>query len=192
LAERGGPVAPLASAHLADSELLAHLERGVDAVFASMIGACAQLVRLEGCSPREVRGSDGDLALECDAPLAPSLRVERDAVVEFRGALDGHVALRADAACAATIARGLLMASEEEALGREEIDDALKECANMLTGWLKSHALDPFGAVSMGVPSLVRAARDAQSLPVGALVYRASGGAFALELWRRSADAPTV
>lgn len=174
---------PAAPALPSDAELLAHLERAVDEVFATMIGACERRARVEGVELIE-RSSGAELELLLDGGAL--LRVDREAVVEFRGALDGRVAIRANAACAASIARGLLMSSEDDTLALEEVNDALKECANMLTGWLKSKALDPLGAFSMSVPFIKDAPRELVGAPAGTLVYSTRGGDFAIELRRRS------
>lgn len=173
---------PAAAALPSDAELLGHLERAVDEVFTTMIGACQRRARVDGVELIE-RPSGAELELLLDGGAL--LRVDREAVVEFRGALDGRVAIRANAACAKAIARGLLMSEEDDALALEEVNDALKECANMLTGWLKSKALDPLGAFSMSVPFIKNAPRELVGKPAGTLVYSTSGGEFAIELWRR-------
>ncbi len=173
----------------ADSELLTHLESGVATIFASMIGDCARLARIEGGAPPEPAEARGDSALQPGSTGEAPQRSGREAVVEFRGALDGRVALRAGGGCATAIARGLLMAPEGEPLAPEEIDDALKECANMITGWLKSQALDPIGEFTISVPFLERSGRAALGPPAGSLVYRTGGGEFCVELWRRTPSA---
>lgn len=174
---------PAATALPSDAELLGHLERAVDEVFATMIGACERRARVDGAGLTE-RSSGAELELLLNGGAL--LRVDREAVVEFRGALDGRVAIRANAACATAIARGLLMSEEDDALALEEVNDALKECANMLTGWLKSKALDPLGAFSMSVPFIKDAPRELVGAPAGTLIYSTRGGEFAIELWRRT------
>lgn len=179
MAERVAPSATRSTTLPADSELLSHLESGVATVFASMIGECARLARIEGCGPSETSGA------RVGVEHGSATDFGREAVVEFRGVLDGRVALRATNGGATAIARGLLMAPEGDPLAPEEIDDALKECANMITGWLKSQALDPIGEFTMSVPFLDRTQRAELGEPAGALVYRTAGGEFAVELWRR-------
>lgn len=178
-----GAATPAAKALPSDAALLGHLERAVDEVFATMIGACERRARVDGAELTE-RSNGAELQLVLDGGAL--LRVDREAVVEFRGALNGRVAIRANASSATAIARGLLMSSEEDSLALEEVNDALKECANMLTGWLKSKALDPLGAFSMSVPFIKDAPRELVGAPAGALVYSTRGGEFAIELWRLS------
>lgn len=166
-----------------DAELLGHLERAVDEVFATMIGACERRARVDGAELLE-RSSGAELELVRNGDAL--LRVDREAIVEFRGVLDGRVAVRANAACAASIARGLLMCAQDDPLTLEEVNDALKECANMLTGWLKSNALDPLGDFTMSVPFIKDAPREVVGASAGTLVYSTAGGEFAIELWRRA------
>ncbi len=180
MAESAAPSA--AGALPSDAELLGHLERAVDEVFATMIGTCERRARVDGGELIE-RSNGAELELLLDGGAL--LRVDREAVVEFRGALDGRVAIRANAACATAIARGLLMSDEQDSLALEDVNDALKECANMLTGWLKSKALDPLGAFSMSAPFIKDAPRELVGAPAGTLVYSTRGGEFAIELWRR-------
>jgi len=173
---------PAVGALLSDEALLGSLEQAVDEVFATMIGACERRARVDGAELLE-RPSGAELELVLNGGAL--LRVDREAVVEFRGALDGRVAIRANAACATAIARGLLMSDEGDPLALEEVNDALKECANMLTGWLKSHTLDPLGSFSMSVPFIKDAPRELVGVPAGTLVYSTCGGEFAIELRRR-------
>ncbi len=187
MAEQLGKLGKAPPALPSDSELVDHLERAVVEVFATMIGECERVERLDGALPSESASQTGRVQLALSAGATPAMTVEREAVVEFRGPLAGRVSLRAAEDCAASIARGLLMSAPDDPLSREDVDDALKECANMLTGWIKSQALDPLGAFTMSVPFIGAGRRGVVGSPSGALVYRTGGGLFAIELTRRAA-----
>ncbi len=185
MAERSEPLAQSAPTLPSDRELVDHLERAVAEVFATMIGECERIARLDGALPGEATREEGRVELDLHAGASAAMSVEREAVVEFRGPLDGRLSLRTGEQCASAIARGLLMSAPDDPLAREDVEDALKECANMLTGWIKSQALDPVGSFSMSVPFIGAGQRELVGPPLGALVYRTSGGLFALELTRR-------
>lgn len=166
-----------------DEDLLAALERAVDEVFSTMVCTfeSAAVYRCE--LPKERVADNGLVELLIDGPAA--VHIDREAVVEFRGKLDGRVVLRCSADGALDIARGLLMLESDSALAVEDVNDALKECANMVTGYLKTHVLDPLGDFTMSVPFIKDAHREAIGPSCGALVYRLKEGAISVEIWRR-------
>jgi len=155
-----------------DAQLLAALERAVDEVFTSMV--CAFEALAENGSPVGSVTRAG--AREC---------FDREAVVEFRGAISGQVVLRCTAAGAHDIARGLLMLDGETALAIDEVNDALKECANMVTGRVKTQVLDPLGAFELSIPFMQDAGAHCDGPACGSLIYRLQEGLLSVELWRR-------
>jgi len=185
LAEADAKSAPTAIRLPDDSELLTFLERSVAEVFTTMIGACDQVVRMESRHPVETVNERGEVELALtDAPDA-NVRVARESVVEFRGPFDGRFALRASEAGALAIARGLLMSGPDDQLTVEELEDALKECANMLAGWVKSQTLDPFGSFTISVPFMTNGPREIVGAAAGALALRLGDGLFVIEISRR-------
>ncbi|MBK7877311.1 MAG: chemotaxis protein CheX [Planctomycetes bacterium] len=149
-----------------ERELLGHLEAAVDKVFTTMLSTVCELV--EGTT----------------APHAPALsNVSIEAVVGFSGPAHGAVVLRCSPEGAADIARGLLMLGEGDTVELAEVRDALGECANMVTGALKTRALDPHGDFRLTVPTI----DTCVSVPVphhgGRLVYKLAQGSAAIEIW---------
>lgn len=155
-----------------DAELLAALERAVDEVFSSMV--CTFEALAEHGSPVAAAARGG--ARES---------FDREAVVEFRGAISGQVVFRCTASGAHDIARGLLMLDGETALAVDEVNDALKECANMVTGHVKTRVLDPLGAFDLSIPFMKDAGERPAGPACGSLVYRLQQGLVSVELWRR-------
>ncbi len=157
-----------------DAELLAALERAVDEVFTSMICTFESLAE----HAQAQTGSAGGTRSTFD----------REAVVEFRGAISGQVVFRCTADGAHDIARGLLMLDDETTLAVDEINDALKECANMVTGHMKTRVLDPLGRYDLSVPFMKDVGTEVPGPACGALVYRLQQGWVSVELWRRDAS----
>jgi len=104
-----------------------------------------------------------------------------EAVIPFTGDVCGQVVLRCSGSGAKSIARGLLMMDESEALGLSDVRDALGECANMLAGALKSKALDPNGSFRLGLPEFGSPGPAGAS--GGALVYRVAEDSMSVEVW---------
>lgn len=160
-----------------DEVLLRALERGVDEVFTSMVGTFESLTAqsVHGTPPALPRSGGGG-------------GFDREAVVEFRGAIQGHVVLRCTAEGATELASGLLMLEDGgSSLSVDEINDALKECANMVTGHVKTKVLDPLGSCEMSVPQLRPAPSCADHAGAGALLYRLRQGMLSVEIWRDAA-----
>lgn len=151
-------------------ELLSHLEVAVKDVFTTMCPAMRELVA--STDPHPVL--DG---------VKPAEHVSIEAVVEFSGPAIGAVVLRCTPEAAADIARGLLMLGEGDTVELAEVRDALGECANMVTGALKTRALDPHGTFRLGVPKLDTRVNLPQPRRCGQLVFRVSQGAAAIEIW---------
>ena len=103
------------------------------------------------------------------------------AVVEFAGRRSGAVKLHAGREGALDIARGLLMLGEQDEVDTEQILDALGECANMLSGSMKSKALDPTGCFTLGTPRVMELAPE-EAVAEGP-VYKLSKGCTSVEVW---------
>jgi len=159
-----------------DAELLAALERAVDEVFTSMV-----------CTFEALAGHGAPVA--SGERRGPRESFDREAVVEFRGSISGQVVFRCTASGAHDIARGLLMLDETTTLAVDEVNDALKECANMITGHVKTRVLDPLGSFDLSIPFMQDVRTDGAGPTCGALVYRLQQGVVSVELWRR--DAPS-
>lgn len=113
------------------------------------------------------------------------MRFDREAIVEFRGVIEGHVVLRCTAEGAMNLARGLLMLDDgDTSLSVEEINDALKECANMVTGHVKTKVLDPLGACEMSIPFMGSVPTGPADAGDGSLLYRLHEGMLSVEIWR--------
>lgn len=149
-----------------ESELLGHLEAAVDKVFTTMLSTVCELV-------------------ESTAPHASHAisNVAIEAVVEFEGPARGAVVLRCSPEGAADIARGLLMLGEGDTVELAEVRDALGECANMVTGALKTRALDPHGNFRLTVPTIDTRVSVTAPHHGGRLVYKLAQGSAAIEIW---------
>lgn len=158
-----------------DAELLAALERAVDEVFTSMVCTFEALAE-QGSTVSTVERAGARESFD------------REAVVEFRGAISGQVVFRCTASGAHDIARGLLMLDDSTALAVDEVNDALKECANMVTGHVKTQVLDPLGRFDLSIPFMKDVSAQPPGPACGSLVYRLQQGLVSVELWRR--DAP--
>lgn len=151
-------------------ELLSHLEVAVKDVFTTMCPAMRELVA--STDPHPVL--DG---------VKPAEHVSIEAVVEFSGPAIGAVVLRCTPEAAADIARGLLMLGEGDTVELAEVRDALGECANMVTGALKTRALDPHGTFRLSVPKLDTLVNLPEQRRCGRLVFQLSEGSAAIEIW---------
>jgi len=151
-------------------ELLGHLEVAVKDVFTTMCPAMSELVA--SVEPHPVL--EGNRSTE---------HVSVEAVVEFSGPATGAVVLRCTPEAAADIARGLLMLGEGETVELSEVRDALGECANMVTGALKTRALDPHGEFRLSVPKLDTLVNLPAQRRCGRLVFELSEGSAAIEIW---------
>ena len=109
--------------------------------------------------------------------------VHTEAIVHFTGDQAGAVVLRCSTQGALVISRALLMLREDDEREEEEIADALGECANMVTGVLKTKALDPVGSFHLGLPEIRPAVSSAEHADHSQLIYELSGGLFKAEIW---------
>lgn len=157
-------------------ELLGHLEIAVRDVFTTMCPAMSELVA----------SAEPLSAVEGAGPVA---NVSIEAVVEFSGPATGAVVLRCTPEAAADIARGLLMLGEGDSVELAEVRDALGECANMVTGALKTRALDPHGSFRLSVPKLDTLVNLPEQRRCGRLVFQLSEGSASIEIWLAGAAA---
>lgn len=163
-----------------DGVLHAALEQAVAEVFSTMIGKFESLA-VEAA---------GNVAAASPARETSHVHFDREAVVEFRGVLEGHVTIRCNADGALDIARGLLMLDAgDSSLSIEEINDALKECANMVTGHVKTRVLDPLGGGQLSVPFVNSVATSAAAARDRRLLFRLQQGVISVEIWRRATAA---
>lgn len=151
-----------------DEELLAHLEQAVDEVFGTMLSNVCELV---GCTRTPADGK----------PEAHNFALE--AVVGFSGPAKGAVILRCTHEGAYDIARGLLMLGAGDTVEIAEVRDALGECANMVTGALKTRALDPHGDFRISLPRIDTKVDVGMPVACGQIVYRLAQGCAAVEIW---------
>lgn len=146
-------------------EILDQVKESVEEVFSTMLDTVATLVDQEHC-----------LGEDCE-------KIDIEAVVGFCGDPSGAVVLRATTEGATDIARKLLMMEEDEAVDVEEIQDALGECANMVTGSLKTRALDPRGDFQLSTPTIDAKVHVEHEHKTGRLVYQLAEGNIAVEIW---------
>ena len=159
-----------------EEELLERLKSSVEDVFQTLVISFREAAS---------QGAENGIALEGDNGVLEHVDIEQQYGVDFTGALSGTVAVRCSADGAMDIARGLLMLEDGDTLEADEIADALGECANMLTGSLKTTALDPLGEFELGLPYAVT---DWQS-DGRAVAYRLTEGAVSIEIRMRDAGA---
>ena len=165
-AENEGVRAPITG-----EDLLPALIECANEVFGMMLSSVATLVHKSGPA--------------ADVPVEEKLedKVAFEATVAFHGCPSGAVLLRCTADGALDIARGLLMLDEGEEIEAEEVKDALGECANMLSGSLKSKVLDPNGEYTLGTPQIDAVVNPGPGEHQGSLIYRMESGSTALEVW---------
>jgi CheY-specific phosphatase CheX len=157
---------------LSTDEILDHVKDAVEDVFTTMLDTVAVLVEQGGCKHDNAAKVEDDF-----------LEVDIEALVEFHGAIAGSVILRASTRGAADITRKLLMMEADETADLEDIKDAMGECANMVTGALKTRAFDPSGNFTLTVPVVNSKVRVEHQYPAGALTYKLSDGDVAVEVW---------
>ncbi|MBK7641982.1 MAG: chemotaxis protein CheX [Planctomycetes bacterium] len=166
--------------HCSAEEMVAHLQSAVEDVFQTMLNTMITLIDA-GCAegaPRAALPSGGEPA-----------RVQFEAVVPFSGPRNGAVVLQCTAEGAMDIARGLLMLEAGCSVPLEEVQDAIGECANMVSGSLKTRALDPYGVFHLGVPQFGTSSADASRRSAGQLAFRMSEGCAAVEVWMEESAA---
>jgi len=122
--------------------ILDQMKEAVEEVFSTMLDTVAELVERGDCTHSNPQNAGSEVE---QTPVAI------EAVVDFIGDPTGSVILRATAQGALDIARKLLMAEDDEAIDLEEVQDALGECANMVTGALKTRVLDPEGQFDLSI-----------------------------------------
>jgi len=161
-------------------ELLLHLQSAVEEVFQTMLNTMVTLVE----------SGSGEASPRPALPAASEAqRVQFEAVVEFHGPRNGAVVLQCTAEGAMDIARGLLMLDAGTIVPPSELQDAIGECTNMVTGSLKTRALDPYGVFSLGVPKF-GSGPQSRARRTGQLRFRMSEGCAAIEIWIEEPAAP--
>jgi len=150
----------------------------VDASQAQAVGALAEDLR---ASVQQVLATMVEGGCDCLGADASAPEVALHAQVDFQGAHQGTLSIACDAHGAEDLARGLLMLGPDDPLAPEEVADALKECANMVAGVLKTRAFGSDGDARLSVPRLQSA-----PAPAGSLVWRVRGGTMAVALRRES------
>jgi CheY-specific phosphatase CheX len=158
---------------IAAQDLLRGLRSSVDEVFATMLSTLG--VHTKHGDPCQ-SGAPPHFGKDASDPVTVEARVA------IQGPLQGWISLSCTARAADNIARGMLLVGANDVLAQEEVEDALKECANMIAGLLKSEMLDTRGSYSIGIPS-VSTRRKGSEHPHGTLVYRLCAGTFDAELW---------
>lgn len=161
-------LAPGSASDLPSGELLLEtLKESIQEVFAMM------MIPIDDAPEGASKGSD---------PQA-SEQGEYEVSVDFEGSGCGSVVLRCTDRGARDIARGLLMLEAEDTLEESDIYDALAECANLVTGTLKTKVLDPVAEFAMGVPRTEGPLPEGREKHEGALAYRLSTGSISAEVW---------
>jgi CheY-specific phosphatase CheX len=162
-----------------DMDLVEVLKDAVQEVFCMMVSNFCETTIVS-------EPEDGALGVEGEFGTPERVEITREASVKFHGGdgeIEGSVLLRCSTEGALDIARGFLMTDEGAALEVEEINDALGECANMVTGVVKTQALDPRGSFEMGIPEVSEHSRARQGEHLGSLAYRLTEGMISVEVW---------
>lgn len=157
-------------------DLVEILKDSVQEVFTMMVSNFHETAVVSPETENEVQVRD-------DSGKPERVSLDTEASVEFHGEINGCVALRCSAAGAMDIARGFLMTDDGETLEVEEVTDALAECANMVTGVLKTKGLDPHGEFEMGLPQVSQPTADHSGEHRGILAYRLAEGLISVEIW---------
>jgi CheY-specific phosphatase CheX len=139
-------------------------------------GALAEDLR---ASVQQVLATMVEGGCDCLGADASAPEAHLHAQIDFQGAHQGTLSIACDAPGAEDLARGLLMLGPDDPLAPEEVADALKECANMVAGVLKTRAFGSDGDARLSVPRL-----QSTPAPAGALVWRVRGGTMAVALRR--------
>ncbi len=160
---------------LSTDKILDHVKCSVEEVFETMLNTVAVLVDRGECEH-----TNDAIQAEEDAFTAP---VAIEALVSFHGSINGSVILRASTRGAADITRRMLMMDEDEIAEIEEIRDAMGECANMVTGALKTRALDPAGCFELTIPVIDTKVNVEYENPAGRLAFKLADGGVAVEVW---------
>lgn len=160
---------------LSSEQILDHVKASVEDVFQTMLNTVAELVERGEC-----RNGEENAPVEADESTMP---VAIEALVSFHGSLNGSVILRASTSGAADITRKLLMMDDDEIAELEEIKDAMGECANMVTGALKTRALDPSGNFELTIPVIDTKVQIEHEHPAGRLAFKLADGGVAVEVW---------
>jgi CheY-specific phosphatase CheX len=165
---------------ISQDTILEEMKAAVEDVFSTMLDTVAVLIERGQCH-RDHPGHDDPEG---------SLKVDVEATVDFFGEPSGSVILRATADGAVDIARKLLMMEDDETVDLEEVQDALGECANMVTGALKTRALDPEGSFELSTPRIATRVVVEHEHPGGRLVFELAEGAVAIEIWLSEGTRP--
>ncbi|MFT7485996.1 MAG: CheY-specific phosphatase CheX [Candidatus Paceibacteria bacterium] len=158
--------------NISNETILDQMKEAVEEVFSTMLDTVAKLVERGEC--HHSNGEESE---------AKDDSVEIEAVVDFSGNPNGSVILRATAQGALDIARKLLMMEDDEVVDLEEVQDALGECANMVTGALKTRALDPEGSFQLSMPRIDTRVHVENEHPAGGLVFELAQGNVSVEIW---------
>jgi len=160
---------------IAVEKILDDMKESVEEVFSTMLDTVATIIESSEL------GDGGQPAAPVEDHVEDHVEVE--AIVDFFGDPNGSVVLRATAEGAADIARKLLMMEDDESVDLEEIEDALGECANMVTGSLKTRALDPHGSFQLEPPRIDTRVNIDNNHHAGSLVFELHQGSVAVEIW---------
>jgi len=158
---------------ISQDTILEEMKASVEDVFTTMLDTVAELIERGQCHRSHPDHEEPE----------GGLKVDVEATVDFFGQPSGSVILRATAEGAVDIARKLLMMEDDESVDLEEVQDALGECANMVTGTLKTRALDPGGSFELSTPRIATRVVVEHEHPAGRLVFQLSQGAVAIEIW---------
>ncbi len=157
------------STALNDDVLLSTLKNCIEEVFSMMVEHYEY-----GKSTQDPRTAAGEALTEPE---------DLEAIVGFSGRLGGSVILRCCEGGAVNIAQGLLMMDAGESLEKEEVCDALAECANMVAGAFKTKVLDPVANFSLGIPEIRVPEGECGDYRCGALEYALQSGKLTAEIW---------
>ncbi len=84
--------------------------------------------------------------------------------ITFKGSLEGCLGICCGMSCARTIAANMLGMDPSEEIGKDDINDAVGEVANMVMGAVKSRIQDEVGVVEVSIPSVVKGMELTSSL----------------------------
>ncbi|MFT5287430.1 MAG: CheY-specific phosphatase CheX [Planctomycetota bacterium] len=162
-----------------EGQLLDTLKTSIEDTFAAMLINFRSLAGQES-SRDEGLGRTPEMA---ENPTPSD--VEYASTVRFDGALNGAIVLRFTSNGAQDIARGLLMLDDGDTLELEDICDALGECANLVSGALKTKALDPVSQFTMSCPitSGPTATSESADREGSTLAYHLTRGQLTAEVW---------